>query len=388
MYRLQKSPGKGLMRMVNKTVVWLDCVDSFFLNMVIQHDVTLSALTFSPDSTKIAIADHNGTVEILSTTTGQKVSAFSCPYHKKHKAHLLSFSNDGSSIAAAFPIKAGVWDVESASVRDLQFNLFGALPKVQAFRPDLRTLISSISTNRIYRVDLMSGEESNILPPGAKELQSNSPSVDEPNIVASLSPSGTILASVGFFGKRITLTDLANMKVIAKFDYPYGCIEQLHFSKDSKKLVSLCSNSGVMIWDTKTGQELKDYYDFFAGNCLKVHSVALDHSSSIIAFGVENCDGENSINVWSVNERESMMSFKCEHKLSSLQFSPDGRFLASSEENGSVKLWESRDWKYLQWEPYEASNKLYLVLSGANRKTVFRSEKQTLRFDPPVNAEF
>jgi WD40 repeat protein len=374
--------------MVNKTVDWIDCVDSFFLNKVIQHDVPLSALTFSPDSTKIAIADHNGTVEILSTITGQKVSAFSCPYHARHKAHLLSFSNNGRSIAAAFPIKAGVWDVESASVRDLQFNYFGPFPKIQAFRPDLRTLISYINTNRIYRVDLMSGEESDIFPPGAKEIQSNSPSVDEPISVASLSPSGSILASVSFIGNGITLTDLANMKVIAKFDYRYGRIEQLHFSKDSKKLVSVSSDSGVMIWDTKTGQEIEDYYDHFADNCLKVHSVALDHNSSIIAFGVENRDGENYIEVCSVNERNFMMTFKCEHKLSFLQFSPDGRFLATSEENGSVKLWESRDWKYLKWEPYEALNIRYLVLSRANRKTVFRSERRTLRYDSPVKAEF
>jgi WD40 repeat protein len=108
------------------------------------------------------------------------------------------------------------------------------------------------------------------------------------------------------------------------------------FSPDEKHLATISAKGRIALWDAKTGQEVMTL-------------PALDRRITAILFA---CDatmllvgGTGPIHRVSLPEGKKVGKL-AGHKVvaACLQFTPDGRFLASTGGDGILRLWSTKDW--------------------------------------------
>lgn len=152
-----------------------------------------SAVTFSNDSSKLAVGLYNGDVKVWSTETGKLLSGF-----KGHSGTItsLDFSADDKYLASGSLDKTAIlWSVDNGE--------------------EIKRLVGF--TEPVYQVDL--------------------------------SPDGTILAVLDKDGNAV-LTKTESWKVQIKFDN----IRRLKISRDSKYIATVNNDVHVKLWNIEDGQ--------------------------------------------------------------------------------------------------------------------------------------
>ncbi len=159
-------------------------------------------------------------------------------------------------------------------------------------------------------------------------------------LAVSLSPDGKLLASGGF-GRVVRLWDTATGQEVRQLEHPRG-VHCLAFSGDGKLLAS-AGDQRVRLWDPQDGKEL---------HSLKVAPgdawcVALSPDGRTLATAGQ------TIRLWdtaSGKQRGQLAGHT--DKVFALTFSPDGQSLASGGEDGGLCLWDVAQRSQLRrWEP-------------------------------------
>lgn len=156
---------------------------------------------------------------------------------------------------------------------------------------------------------------------------------------AALSPDGTILAS-GSYDKTIGLWETASGKAIRTLPGHNGAIFDVAFSPDGKLLASASADRTVKLWDTATGERR----DTLTESTQALHALAFS-GRTLAAGGVDN-----RIRVWEIGPegREGTNVLRATHfahegAILALRYSPDGKTLATSADDRTVKLWNGAD---------------------------------------------
>ncbi len=110
-----------------------------------------------------------------------------------------------------------------------------------------------------------------------------------------------------------------------------GPVQQVMFSPDSRRLITLSRGDKVYLWDVVTGE--------------KIH--AIEDSSSVLSMDISP-DGktlalarrDGKLIFWDVTSREERLSFDG-HKgaINCMAYSQDGKYLATAGSDATVKLW-------------------------------------------------
>jgi WD40 repeat protein len=101
------------------------------------------------------------------------------------------------------------------------------------------------------------------------------------------------------------------------------------FSPDSKQLVT--GSDGVMVWDVATGMQVR----LLKGHTDQVTSVAWSPDGKRIASSAR----DNTVKVWDAVSGE--LSFSLDQSVNSVAFSPDSKHVVTGSAHNSVDVWDA-----------------------------------------------
>jgi RNA polymerase sigma factor (sigma-70 family) len=312
-----------------------------------------SALACSPDGKTVAVGSNDKSIGIWDVATAKKTRQIDA--HGDYVA-AVAFSPTGKTLASASMDGAKLWELETGKLlRHLLpgEGLFNAL----AFSPDGKTLATGGQGGIICLWDPQTGKEFRKW-------------VGKTQLIVRLafSPDGKMLASSGLGDHVVRFWDPATGTAFSSPTGHTGTVLQLQFASDGKSLATLGADRKVLTWDMTTGKQRRQLFwgPIDAEEALWLHvRSALSPDGKTVARAryphPMDKGTDNVIRLWSIAEGKELPALSGHTDgIIEMQFSPDSKFLASSDKEG-IRIW---DWSAarLHWRmdyreevPYNSS---------------------------------
>lgn len=325
----------------------------------------------SPDGYFIARStpDTNGQIELIDKQTEKKICFFS-----GHKAAVqsLSFSADGKLLASRSAEDFKMWDIEN------QKQIYSHSQSSSNYYPHVVFTYDTQKSNPILITSDFWGDfesrdfNSNLAQPNTSYFTGSGSSFsaeiaismnrkvlarrfDEEPIqlwnletkqelgfltleskygkLMALNSQGKILAANS--KQEITLWDVETKNVVCNLKGHTDYTNAIAFSPDDKILASGGWDVTLKLWNVQEGNEIKTL-----SLPVIITILAFHPQEPILASG--HRDG--IIKLWDLNRMEEIHSFKAhKEEVEDLVFSPDGKFLGSSESErfrSTIRLWK------------------------------------------------
>ncbi len=323
----------------------------------LKGNISLLALEFSPDGTRLASAGKNNN-EIVPLQLWDINSKESILLDKHTRwVDALAFSSDGKMLASGGRDKTvQLWDIATGESITTFTGHTGGINAL-TFSPDNRTLAGGTTMGTVRFWNIKNGD---LLP---TRITGHTMEVE----AATFFKDNTTLASIAY-DEVISLWDVKTSQktgsnALQKTDfYPetYQLLSVSAFSPDGTKLVSFRVKGNrafphapirwaeplVRLSDVRTGRELQTLAakkGFFS-------SVTFSPDGKTVAFGASG-----KIRLWNTETGETSdislpkisLSYqnnnrKFKSKIRALVFSPDGKKLVSGTMDGKVQMWDAK----------------------------------------------
>ena len=355
------------------TISWLDInTGSRTVNQLGERSGHVHLEVYALMQDKIAIGNNNGKIALWDTNTGKKLSTIrgrtemiQLPDHVKEDNSVLTlaFSPDGTRLASGDRDSVNLWDTTSDDAPiTLQKHTSYPDHYVLAFSPDGKMLAGGSEDSTVQLWDTTTSES-------IVTFTSHSSNID----ALAFSPDGSTLASGSSDGTvrfwNIKTGEPLQNRISGHLSWLRGAT----FYKDSSTIASVAYNGIITLWDlnksqkttlqtqtTLEGRWLPNWYPDLAFS---------PDGTKLVSFGVDN----NSSNPW-FNDALHLTDVNTGRELatspgyaSNLTFSPDGKTVAGTRGNATIRLWNT-----------ETGENLDISLSDPNDMPVSR----TLVFSP------
>jgi WD40 repeat protein len=320
----------------------LDAVGSVFANEPIKEKATLkghteliNSVAFSSNGKTLASASVDNTIRFWDVKTGEEKASVKA---SKCRVEVVAFSPDGKTLASEDAVgEVKLWDASTHARKQTNFlnDQWGSITPLVAFSPDCKTLaLGGACIREIELCDVASGKSLAIL----KGYQ------DYGIMALAFTQDGGTLASISF-NEGLKLWDVATRKkkatiTISKF------IRSAAFSSDGKTLATATWDrfeevthvveepACIKLWETNTGKTLSTISITGQGD---VVTLAYSPDGKTLATSFS----DHTIKLWDVatgKERAILNGHK--DAVLCLALSPDSRTLASGGEDKTIKLWD------------------------------------------------
>ena len=332
------------------------------------HGDRIQTVAYSPDNKIVASGSWDGSVRLWNAVTGEQIGIVS--------GHPLSVERmeldpNGYTVAGTARGIINLWDQDTRRENpgvidkhpglflglaftndsqellfaDVGFNLFiynvnttkeketkkfkkhkGGYYAI-AFSPDRSIVANGYRNRRIKLWNIHSG----------KELLSIQTKFNKQIITLDFSPDGNKIAAAGEDG-IIKIWDTKKGAELCVLQVHYAKIESIAFSPDGNSLASGSSDGTMRVWDIEKKTQIKQ--SGFMGNIIEV-VFSIDEN---VVVGTSTV---NKIQLWDLNNLTNSPGVILPgHNgwIRSLEFSADGKTLASGSDDGTILIW---DWDKL-----------------------------------------
>jgi WD40 repeat protein/tRNA A-37 threonylcarbamoyl transferase component Bud32 len=282
------------------------------------HVAPLNAVAISPDGRTLASAGEDRQVKVWDLADGQVLHSFAV-----HTGAVwgLAFSPDGELLATGSREGTiALWNLRSGTqIRTLHGH--SRSPSRLAFSPDGTSLAAGSERGTVKLWDVASGQERSPLPGHSGTVR-----------CIAFSPDGTRLASGGE-DRRVRLHDLLKG---GSLNYPVPtAVNHVAFSPDGRTLAAVgdAPDSAVRLWDLDTGQETS-----WPGHTGHVLGLAFAPAAPLLA----TCGEDGTVRLWDRTGAtpgvRTIGPGPFGGGVRAVAFTPDGRYLATANANGTVYL--------------------------------------------------
>jgi RNA polymerase sigma factor (sigma-70 family) len=319
------------------------------------HDLCVKSVAFSPDGKTLALGDWGGAIRLREASTGKEFHFF-----QRHGYGIvaLAFTADGKTLVSAGQDNTiRLWETATGKERlPLGGHLQSA--KAIAFSPDGKTLATGSDDHSMHLWDAATG----------KEIRSFVGQKESCVYAVAFSPGGKTLASGGL-GGIVRLWEVATGKELRKLGGHGRGVSTVAFSGDGRSLVVGSFDGPLRLWDVAKGEEIRQF------ESSRVASVAFSSDGKLLAAA-----GTKGIDLWEIStgkRLQHLSSNTSEVHCRSVSFSPDGRFLASAEQ-------EIDKGKVEGAKEYDQTIRLWEVSTGKEVRQiqVFAGEVYSVAFSP------
>jgi WD40 repeat protein len=328
----------------DKTIKLWNTSDGTELYSLSEHIESVNSVVFSPDGTILASGSFDNTTKLWNVAKKTEVEVVTLSDHNDPVAS-VAFSVDGAILASgSWDNKIKIWNVTNGLE---MHTLTGHTDWVESvsFSPDGKMLASGSYDNTIKLWNVSDWTE-------FRTLSGHSFAVES----ITFSPWSTILASGSLDGTiklwNVT-TGIELGTLIHNQDSEEAGVFSVVFSPDGKILASAgwglsmgSPISTIKLWNVTTREEI----EILLGGMDGFNTLVFSPSGTILG----GCCG-NSIKLWNVttrNEITTLIAGPVEYySVFSVDFSPNGKLLASGDDDNYIMLWNVSDWTELQVLP-------------------------------------
>lgn len=285
---------------------------------------------FNQDSSRLAVADFDGTIRVRETKSGVISGTF-----KNHTALVssLRFYDENKIISASLDGSVWNWNLETGhEVGEARYPPEPPLKGIsfQAISPDLKEVATGGFDGSVFVWDLNTGEKRDLFEGsyGVRDLV--------------FSEDGSCLFAVEGIGVRVF--DLASGNKMASFnEAPFNIKRNVSISPTGERVLISSVDGTSRIWAPvrlKIGER---------ENLENAHEdVVFQAAFNTSGTRIVTASYDRTAKVWDVASQELISTFSGhKHELLKAEFSPDGKRVLSVSSRGTFCLWEAETGKLI-----------------------------------------
>ena len=329
------SPGRVLTASLDGTVREWELASETGLRRT-PHPHWILGLDYSPDGQRLATGCRDGFLRVFDRRSGASLAT--AAEKQGMGCYSVSWSPDGRWIATAdthYPPEYGeysgfhLYDATTYA-RVASFVEPSASVLELSFLSDSRTLALARHDGRVELRDALTGQ-----------LRRSLEGHTHPRVSSvDLSPDGRRLASAGFDGS-VRIWELATGACERVFTAHGQPVRAARWSPDGRRIASCGADwdhtvrTSTLLWDPDSGAVERE----LVGHEMGVLEVAWSPDGLRLASADEN----GRVRLWDTRNGECVLWIRDENGwLGSLAWSPDGRELSTGGADGTLRVWSSR----------------------------------------------